>query len=503
MPELSEPRILSSILETALVNRTLSPDLLARVEAQTVVQRGDLREILALGNSLPLKTWIEENGINGIENYDQLKQKLDALVDEVEALVPAQAYVFVKHWLQQARLSADVQTLAHAFMRISSVMDKRGLTKLDEAVLKDKSFDGELGQSIYDRSIRLPWSGDRPELAEKEQIDSYFLALKQSEGRKGEVLSVVDYKGALIVRLLAESLAERTKGHIGADRCSGLPIVWDDKAQSYKEALRFARVLPVPINTWEDRGLRDIYVADHNHLAFLQDSQKMRDIVNVVLPDGDRNPLFLAYESALLEQSTGLESSLEDVVHTCLSALQKELLVHIKAAFGQCREPLHPRIEVAARNIAWFSLTTGEGSKTSPYASMMINSAVDQASPQVPPLSGSVSILQEIAIGEGLDLTRPMKEIAARLIADQYTQPTSLRGLVDKIMIAYHALKKSEDPLANSSGEEKWYVATVLFSTSEQKGISDMGEDGHTRRYGAILELIQFIRDFDAAKHKQ
>ncbi len=494
----SDPKALRETVAGTLYNRRLDPALWAAIDAGTALQRGSLSEILDLSKSLGLSQFIQANGLAQIENNEQVQAKLAELVSVATSMSPAEAFAFVKHWLQQADKAGDVQTLAHSYMAIATTMDRRNLRAITADTLTDKDFTHALGMTVsYDHEIKLP-RGDA------HTIDNDLLALREAAGRKAEVVKAVDYKGAYLVKLLADLLAEATKKQIGADVLSGSAVVFKEDVHSYDDALLYVRPLPDGVKQWEKRGLRDSrFMTDYDHLAFLDQSERMSTIVTIVLPEGDKHPLYQTYKHALsLRKQGGLGRSIEQdeqAVHLALRNLQQALYQCILTTFRDCYKPIHPEVELAARNIAWYSLTTGEGAKFSSYWAQI--QPLDQSghinqSAKLP-LSTSVQVLAEIAATEGIALTNEKKNIADRLIADLTVPDFSQYGMADKIMSAYKVMKMGGNPISTATTEvENWYITNVLFRVLPDHQGTKASKDGQPRTYRSILELVQFIRTF-------
>ncbi len=494
--KVSSPEALKAALQYTLINSGITKEVWDKVEQGTAINRGELQEILVLGESEELRQFVEKNGIESIETYEDFAAKLNELIARVEEMEPAEAFDFVKDWLQKSRLASNAESLAHSYISIGETMDRRNVTALD-TVEGDQSFKQQLGHDhLYDETLQLPGRFDFSSRGDAEKITEYLAELKKLEGRKQEAVAAVRYKNALLTKLLTSRLAQATKDHIGTDLFDQSPIVHKDDVHSYQEAQRYFRKLPPGMNVWVRRNLRrEFFMADYDHLEFFQEPKRMKAIVGIVLPDGDQNAFYKEYVKALNAfKKPNRSMEIERTLHTALQDLQKEIYKHCMTAFGECKENLHPQVECQARNIAWYALTTGEGAKVSSYWSkiqpLKQNGFINDN--HAPPLSTSAETLREIAYAEGIELTPVKNEIASRLREDQVDQA----AVADLIENAYEVMQKGGDPLTVAKrGEENWYVITALFRTADQREKMEF-DDGQPRRYGAVLELAQFIRDF-------
>lgn len=494
---------LSRLAYNRLSNGYLEQQRLDALAAGTLITRGEVAEILALGDSLELKAFILWNALDQITNYDQLEAKVEQLVAQVNGLPPKTAFELVREWVIHARRAKSVDAAAEFYVALSSTMDETGNDTITDELAANQEFTNKLGQNAaYNRDLQLPyhrWKYQRrPAIIDARSMFAQILEIAQTQkGRHAQAVNNSDYLQSVIVMMIADRLAERTSEHIGKDIIDLDPIT--TKELPYQKALRYTQPLPPAVSQWEERGLRErMFLTDWDKDAFLADSDRMNEIVSIVFPDRFMHPLFQAYEKAL-KHSKKNEATKDDRLEAQLAlyALQKALYAAVKKSFEEATKALHPKVEIAARNLGWYALTSGNGPKvTSKYWRVMhtINARGFIDEDNAPSLAQSVTSLEKVAKAEDIDLTSEKKEIGDRLRIDLAKKAIgNLNALADKILAANNKTHPLEGIMDNSN----WYISTIFFRTTERKP-SDEHYDGAPRKYPAVHELANYIRTFNA-----
>ncbi len=495
------PEALRKITLGQLALDRLDPDTLKRLETGVAFERGELREILTASDSPAVKAFFASEGINTIRSYTALEAKLAALVQKVKALPKKEAFELVTMWLAIARQAGTIETMAEFYVTLSTIMDRRSFSIVTDDLVLDEDFTGEVGQqAYYGKEMRLPnrvfdeWN--HPQMTAQQRFESIMEAIDQLQSRKAEAVKQSDYTNAIIMAMIADKLADETKDTIGVDILDGSAIT--TKGLSYEKAARYACTLPKGLQKWEDRQLSKAFIlGDYDDNEFFRSSERMSEIVRIVLDNGANNALFKAYKQAINQYNTHPNRQNQEAVAIALQALQKELYKVSLVTFGEADRNLHPKIETPARNLAWYALTSGTGTKVSPYVGKMHrlndHGFIDHDNER--PLSANVDALTQIAQAEGVDLTLVKAEIKTRLKTDLTSGKINVAALADLILTAYWA----DNPLTVAkSGLENWYVTTAIFRVTETKKTTSNPYDGKKRRYGAVAELAGFVRTFQA-----
>jgi hypothetical protein len=495
------PAALKKITLGQLALDRLDPDTLKKLETGVAFERGELREILTASDSPTVKVFFASEGINTIRSYRALEEKLAALVQKAKALPKKEAFVLVTTWLAIARQASTIETMAEFYVTLSTIMDERSLSMVTDDLVSDEDFTNEVGQqSYYGKEMRLPnrvfdeWNF--PNMTDQQRFESIIEAIDQLQSRKAEAVKQSDYTNAIVVAMIANKLADETKDTIGVDIQDGSPIT--TKGLTYEKATRYACALPQGLEKWAKRDLSKSYIlGDYEHNEFFRSSERMSEIVSIVLDDGINNESFKAYKRAINQYNAHQSKQNQEAVGITLQTLQKELYKVLLVTFSEADSNLHPKIETPARNLAWYALTTGEGTKLSAnYVGKMhrLNERgfIDHDNEQ--PLSANVNALTQIAQAEGVDLALVKDEIRTRLKTDLSSGNINVAVLADLILTAYRA----DNPLAVAkNGIENWYVTTAIFNVTETQKASRVS-DGGKRRYGAVAELAEFVRTFQA-----
>ncbi len=467
------------------------------------IHRGAIEEILAIGESMDLKAFVLRNGIDRISTYDDLEAKVAQLVAQVNGLPRKAAFEMVTGWIRHSRMAKAIEASAEFYVALSSTMDEIGEDTVTEELLTNDNFRDSLGQNAaYNRALRLPYhqftarrTGDLTD--ERTMFGRITEVRPDTKGRHAEAIRGSDYQQAVMVMIIADRLAEGTKAHVGVDIFNLNPITYTDLP--FEKALRYTSSIPAQLHNWFRRGLTDtLIVTDNDQNVFLRDPERLRGIVNIVLAQGENDPLFIAYESAIaVTQRLNSTESDRKAVLVALHALQKKLYTVVEITFTEANQELHPKVETVARNIGWFVLTPGDGSKVAPKHWRKMHSLKDSEEHldegNAPSLASDITSLKEIARAEDIDLTSEKREITEQLRTELAAQP---RMDLDNIANAVLAAYGKTDHMTHD-GNVTWYITTVLFRTSE-KFAKDTHYDGGRRKYAAVHELANFIRSFKA-----
>lgn len=501
--KIPSPQALSRLAYSRLSNGYLEPERLDALAAGTLITRGEVAEILALGDSLELKAFILQNEVDHITDYDLLEAKVDQLVAQVHGLPPKIAFELVREWGIYARQANAVDATAEFYVALTTTMDETGNDTITDELAAHQEFTSKLGRNAaYNKDLQLPyhrWKYQlQPATINARSMFARILEIAQTQkGRHAQAVNNSDYLQSVIVMMIADRLAERTSEHIGKDIIDLAPITTKDL--SYSKALRYTHPLPSGLSQWEERGLRErMFLTDWDQDAFLANSDRMREIVSIVFPDKFMHPLFQAYDKAL-KQSKKAAASKDDRLEAQLAlyTLQKALYAAIKQSFEEATQVLHPKVEIAARNLGWYALTSGNGPKVTTKYWRTMHTLTDRGfidEDNAPSLAQSVTSLVKVAKAEDIDLTAEKKEIGDRLRNDLAKKAIgNLNALADTILAA----NNKNHPLEGITDNSNWYISTIYFRTTEKKP-SDEHYNGAPRKYAAVHELANYIRTFNA-----
>lgn len=303
-----------------------------------------------------------------------------------------------------------------------------------------------------------------------------MVAKIDSQRDKGDATEFAHYKEAMIGYALFHYLAQHSADEIGRDILTGKPVIYHANGlqvdfhrkpiPNYPDVKRFARELPEQLKEWQERQVVRMHVPDHIHNAFFESSDHLGRVVAVVLPDGLRDEAFQQYEAALsLPQGTDQKKSRDQAIDKTLLAVRRKIFARTVDAFSQATSSLHPEVEIAARNLAVYGLSEGEGGKTY-FGHHLIEQDKDK------PLAESVKTLRQIAYKEGIYLD-PLKEEMAKRIREEGRDP---RQIAQLIRSAYTAKEEGGNPFDSSVGETlskdgvgwgtSWYITQSLFAAS-------------------------------------
>lgn len=483
----------------ALVRGELVSSGVLGIEDLERIRRGQLDEVLSLVDADPVRSGAQELQLSTIDSYSSFQAVVRRVVDRALGLPPEEAFLLVQSLRERSKSARQLVSIANTYLAIGASVRSTGLTDIVEA-----SNTNDFGQRVYDNrfdnSVTLPdaysLTSSRDET--ESRFDAAMDRLAHLEDAQATAATAVGYKEALIMEVLVNQVVDATKDHIGVDITNRTPVVSIHDVDTFAEAEKYSRPLPEQLDTWRQKGLQSAHVPDIAHLDFYDNPDRIREVVDVVLPRGSEDDSFQAYLEAWERCDSERSSGNHRALQRALYELKCNLYSHLRQVFAECHENVHPLIEVQARNMAFYGLSDGEGTKTASDVWQHIQTLKDNGHldfKNSPTLSSSLDALQDIAYREGIYLEPVFRELDARLESD-LADGMDASEIANVIERAYDEKRAGRAPHApDLPGNMNWYVTTVLFRTADTRDRLTF-DDGGERSYGAVMRLVDHIRNF-------